>query len=173
MKRGLLIVYTGNGKGKTTAAFGLAFRAVGQGLRVGVLQFLKGPWPSGEWTAAQAFPNLLDGQTLGRGFTWTSENLAEDTRLAREGWERACTLIHANRYDLLVLDELTYLMKYRMVPVAEILPVLLNRPPALHVVVTGRDAPPELIEAADLVTEMRAVKHPFDQGLAAQKGIEF
>lgn len=173
MNRGLLIVYTGNGKGKTTAAFGLAFRALGQGLRVCILQFIKGPGKCGELVSAELFKDRLECHTLGRGFTWKSENLAEDIRLAREGWTLAQSLIATGKQDLLILDELTYLMKYDMVPASEIIPALKNRPPGLHLIVTGRDASPELIEAADLVTEMRAIKHPFDQGIQAQKGIEF
>lgn len=173
MAHGLLIVYTGNGKGKTTAAFGLAFRALGQGLRVAILQFIKGSWKCGETIFAEQFADRLECHTLGRGFTWLSDNLAEDIRVARNAWDKAALVIASGKHDLVILDELTYLMKYKMVPAETIIDVLRHRPEGMHVVVTGRDAPRVLIDAADLVTEMQAVKHPFDQGLAAQKGIEF
>jgi len=171
--RGLLIVNTGKGKGKTTAALGLALRALGHGMRVCVIQFIKGKWKSGEVEAAKRFDDLLDMHVLGRGFTWESEDLEEDTRVAQEAWRFAKETLGAGRHDVVILDELTYLIKYEMVSEAEVLEALASRPQGMHVVVTGRDASPSLIEAADLVTEMQAVKHPFEQGVTAQKGIEF
>jgi cob(I)alamin adenosyltransferase len=171
--KGLLIVNTGQGKGKTTAAMGLAFRALGHGMRVCVIQFIKGKWKSGELEAAQRFGDLLEIHVLGRGFTWDSENLAEDTRIAQEAWQFAKQTLSEGRHDVVVLDELTYLIKYGMVDEGEVLRTLASRPEAMHVVVTGRDAPTGLVKAADLVTEMLAIKHPYGEGVKAQKGIEY
>jgi cob(I)alamin adenosyltransferase len=173
MRRGLFIVYTGNGKGKTTAAFGLAFRALGHGLRVCVIQFIKGKWPCGELVSAGQFGDRLECHVRGRGFTWKSKDLAEDTRIAQEAWRFAREVIAAGKHDMVILDELTYLMKYKMVATEEIVAALCARPTPMHIVVTGRDAPAALVKAADLVTRMQAVKHPYARGVAAQKGIEF
>jgi cob(I)alamin adenosyltransferase len=167
------MVNTGDGKGKTTAALGLAFRALGHGLRVCMVQFIKGPWNYGELKSARRFEGLFEVHTLGAGFTWDSANLAEDTRVAREAWDFARRLIAEARHDLIILDELTYLIEYGMVAESEVLDVLHSRPPEMHVVVTGRNVSPGLREAADLVTEMQAVKHPFDLGVKAQRGIEY
>ncbi|MBM3474203.1 MAG: cob(I)yrinic acid a,c-diamide adenosyltransferase [Armatimonadetes bacterium] len=172
-RRGLLIVNTGNGKGKTTAALGLAFRALGHGLRVCMIQFIKGKWNYGELKAARRFEDLMEIHTLGAGFTWESENLGRDTRIAREAWDFAKQTIAQARHDLIILDELTYLIAYGMIDEAEVVGVLKARPKAIHVVVTGRNASPGLIEAADLATDMQSVKHPFDDGLEAQRGIEY
>jgi len=173
VKRGLLIVHTGNGKGKTTAALGLAFRALGHGFKVCIIQFIKGTWKYGELDAAARFQDLLEVHVKGRGFTWKSEDIQKDVKVAQEAWSFAKDKISSGEYRVVVLDELTYLMKYEMVSEEEIVDFLSERPPDLHVVVTGRDAPPSLIEAADLVTEMREIKHPFTDGIKAQKGIEF
>ena len=172
-RKGLLIVNTGNGKGKTTAALGLAFRALGHGLRVCMIQFIKGPWNYGELKASERFEDLLEIHTLGAGFTWESKSLEEDTRIAREAWAFAKETIAEARHDLLILDELTYLIEYDMIDEAEVVAVLKARPKPMHVVVTGRNASAGLIEAADLVTEMQPVKHPFDGGVQAQRGIEY
>ena len=172
-EKGLLIVYTGGGKGKTTAAMGQVLRALGHGWRVGVIQFIKGDWPSGEQTALERFKDLLDIHVLGAGFTWQSKDLAHDTRIAREAWAFAVDMIHSGRHRLIVLDELTYLVRYKMVPEADILDVLTHRPPGMHIIVTGRHASRNLTASADLVTEMRNRKHPFDSGRHAQRGIEF
>ena len=173
MSQGLLIVNTGNGKGKTTAALGQAFRAVGHGFRVCFLQFLKGSWKYGELEAAKRFEDLMEIRALGRGFTWKSEDLNEDIQSARDAWDLAKQVIASGKFKMVVLDELTYLITYGMVPEEDILNTLRNRPPELHVVVTGRDASPGLIELADLVTEMNEIKHPFRNGIKAQRGIEF
>jgi len=173
MTNGLLIVYTGNGKGKTTAALGMAMRAAGHGLRVCVIQFIKGSWHYGELDGVQRFEGLIDLHVMGKGFTWKSENLDEDTRLAKEAWKFAVETIDSGKYHIVILDEFTYLLHYGMLPAKPCLEKLQNRPPEQHVVVTGRYAPQELIEAADLVTEMREIKHPFKSGIKAQKGIEF
>ncbi len=173
MSQGLLIVNTGNGKGKTTAALGQAFRAVGHGFRVCFLQFLKGSWKYGELEAAKRFEDLMEIRALGKGFTWQSEDLNEDIQSARDAWDLAKQVIASGKFKMVVLDELTYLITYGMVPEEDILNTLRNRPPELHVVVTGRDASPGLIELADLVTEMNEIKHPFRNGIKAQRGIEF
>jgi cob(I)alamin adenosyltransferase len=173
MSQGLLIVNTGNGKGKTTAALGQAFRAVGHGFRVCFLQFLKGSWKYGELEAAKRFENLMEIRALGRGFTWKSEDLNEDIQSARDAWDLAKQVIASGKFKMVVLDELTYLITYGMVAEEDILNTLRNRPPELHIVVTGRDASPGLIELADLVTEMNEIKHPFRNGIKAQRGIEF
>ncbi|WP_448872546.1 cob(I)yrinic acid a,c-diamide adenosyltransferase [Desulfobulbus propionicus] len=173
MTKGLLIVYTGNGKGKTTAALGMAVRAAGHGLRVCFIQFIKGSRHYGELDAVKRFDGLIDLHVMGKGFTWKSENLEEDTRMARRAWDFACETIASGKYPLVVLDEFTYLLHYRMLEIAPCLERLNNRNPDQHVVITGRHAPMELIEAADLVTEMQAVKHPYTSGIKAQRGIEF
>ena len=173
MTKGLLIVYTGNGKGKTTAALGMAMRAAGHGLRVCFIQFIKGSWHYGELDGVKRFDGLIDLRVMGKGFTWKSENLDEDTRLAREAWDFAAEAIASGKYHTVVLDEFTYLLHYKMLEVAPCLKRLQERNPTQHVVITGRYAPQELIEAADLVTEMREIKHPLKSGVKAQKGIEF
>ena len=171
--RGLLLVNTGDGKGKTTAAFGLAMRAVGHGMRVCVIQFIKGRWHSGEIEAARHFGDRMQVHVRGAGFTWQSEDLDRDIALAREAWSFAADTIAADAHEMIVLDELTYLIKYGMVPEEEVLDVLRSRPAHMHVVVTGRDASEGLIALADTVTRMEAVKHPYDDGVKAQPGVEF
>ena len=173
MTKGLLIVFTGEGKGKTTAALGMAVRAAGHGLPVCFIQFIKGSWRYGELEAVKRFEGLIDLHVMGKGFTWKSENLEEDVRLAREGWAFACQAIDSGKYHTVVLDEFTYLLHYGMLAVEPCLDVLARRDPAQHVVITGRHAPKPLIAAADLVTEMRMIKHPLKIGVKAQKGIEF
>ena len=171
--RGLLLVFTGSGKGKTTAAMGLAMRAMGHGQRVCVIQFIKGGWQTGEQVAGKRFADLLDFHVMGRGFTWKSDDLEEDIAMARKGWELAARTIRENRHRLVILDELTYPLKYNMLAVNEVVRILVDRPAAMHVVVTGRDAPEPLLEAADLITEMREIRHPYSRGIKAQQGIEF
>jgi len=171
--KGLLAVFTGNGKGKTTASLGLAFRALGHGQRVCIIQFLKGSWKYGELESAKLFPELLDFHVMGRGFTWKSDDLEKDIAVAREAWKFAKKVINENKYSLVILDELTYLPHYKMIEEQDILSVLAAKPPLQHVVVTGRYASDELIALADLVTEMLEVKHPYKAGIKAQKGIEF
>lgn len=170
---GLLVVNTGEGKGKTTAAFGLAMRAIGHGLAVCIIQFIKGKWRSGELEAAKSFGDLLQVHVMGAGFTWQSEDLDRDIAIAREAWHFAAETIAADAHDMVVLDELTYLVKYGMVPEEEVLRVLAARPRHMHVVVTGRDASEGLIELADIVTRMEPVKHPYERGMKAQAGMEF
>jgi cob(I)alamin adenosyltransferase len=173
MKKGLLIINTGNGKGKTTAALGMAFRALGHGMRVCVIQFIKGTWKYGELSSAKRFDDLLEFHVKGNGFTWKSADLEKDKAIARDAWELAKEKIYSNSYSLVILDELTYLIKFGMVDETEIVTALANRPSDLHVVVTGRDASEKLVEAADLVTQMVVEKHPFKKGIKAQKGVEF
>ena len=173
MQKGLLIVFTGNGKGKTTAALGMALRAAGHGMRTLVLQFIKGLWNYGELKSLEGIKEISI-QPLGTGFTWKKENLDEDRELARIGWEKAQNEISEGNYDMLVLDELSYVLSYGLLDLDPVLEVLRNRPEHLHSVITGRNAPGPLIDAADCVTEMNPVKHHYqDQGIKAQKGIEF
>ncbi len=171
--RGLLIVYTGRGKGKTTAALGLVLRAWGQGLRCCVIQFIKSE--KGRWGEVQAAQRLgLEWHTLGEGFTWQAADLGPSIAKAREGWQLAQDKLASGDYDLVVLDEFTYPLHFGWVdPAAAVEWLREQRSPRTHVVITGRDAPPALLEAADLVTEMANVKHPFDRGVRAQRGIEF
>ncbi len=171
--KGLLIVNTGNGKGKTTAALGVLFRAWGRDFRVAMVQFLKSNTATyGEIKAARKLGIQI--QPVGKGFTWMSRDISTDEAQARAGWDYARSLIEAGQHDVVILDEMTYVMSFGWVPVEEVLAVLAGRPPMMHVIVTGRKADPRLIEAADLVTEMVEVKHPYrDQGIRAQKGIEY
>lgn len=169
-RRGLIIVNTGDGKGKTTAALGLAIRAWGAGLKVLILQFIKGGRRSGELTALDALK--IEVRQLGLGFI-TEENLAEQKKSARAARELARREILSGAWDLIILDEINYAVKFGLLDAAEILELVKIRPPQLHLVFTGRDALPELIDAADLVTEMKLIKHPFKSGIAAQAGIEF
>ncbi|MCI5144919.1 MAG: cob(I)yrinic acid a,c-diamide adenosyltransferase [Candidatus Electrothrix sp. AR3] len=172
-KKGLLIVYTGSGKGKTTAALGLTMRALGHGHRVCFIQFIKGSWKYGELETAARCKDLLDFHVMGRGFTWKSDNLEKDIAAARKGWHFAQEIIEQNQHQLIVLDELTYLVTYNMLAEQEIIDVLSKRNPSMHIVITGRGAGEDLIQVADLVTEMREIKHPYARGVKAQKGIEF
>lgn len=178
IEKGLLIVHTGKGKGKSTAAFGLALRALGHGMRVGIVQFVKGKWETGERRVLERFPELVDIRTMGEGFTWETQDRARDIRAAQAAWQAACAMIEAcrgpePRYDMVILDELNIVLRYDYLPVADVVGFLAQKPARLHVVATGRNAKPELVELADLVTEMTMVKHPFQAGVKAQKGIEF
>jgi cob(I)alamin adenosyltransferase len=171
--KGLIAVFTGNGKGKTTAALGLAFRALGHNHRVSVIQFIKGSWKYGELEAARIFKPLLDFHVMGRGFTWKSDDLEKDKAAAREAWAFAVQTIRENRHELVILDELTYLSHYKIIDEEEILSVLRDKPPVMHIAITGRYASKALINLADLVTEMREIKHPYQNGVKAQRGMEF
>ena len=173
IEKGLLIVHTGKGKGKSTAAFGMVMRCLGHGLKVGVVQFVKGRWETGERGLLERFPELVTINTMGMGFTWETQDRARDIAAARAAWEAAKALMADPAYRLLLLDELNIVLRYDYLPIEEIVEVLKSRRPDLHVIVTGRNAKPELIEAADLVTEMTMVKHPFRSGVKAQMGIEF
>jgi cob(I)alamin adenosyltransferase len=172
-QKGLLIVHTGKGKGKSTAAFGLLLRALGHEWPCGVVQFIKGAWDTGERRALARFSDLVSWHTMGEGFTWETQDRARDMAAAAAAWAKARELIADPKLKLLVLDELNIALRYDYLPVAEIVATLRVRRPDLHIVVTGRNAKPEMLDAADLVTEMSLVKHHFAAGVKAQKGIEF
>lgn len=169
---GILVVYTGDGKGKTTAALGMVFRALGRKLPVAVVQFVKGRWKTGERLFAAGLEGL-DFQVLGEGFTWEGEDPELHARAARAAWESARELLATGRHRIVVLDELTHVLNHGYVPCAAVLEALAARPAETTVVVTGRDAPSELVAAADLVTEMRMVKHPFTRAVKAIPGVDF
>jgi len=171
-KKGLIIVNTGNGKGKTTAALGIALRACGYGMKVTMLQFFKGKWKYGELRSAPKL-ETFEICPLGQGFTWESKDIEVDKRLVREAWQVASAEILSGKYDLVILDEINYAISYGFLPVEDVVEFLKNKPPLLHVILTGRNAKPEVIEIADMVTEMTEIKHPFNEGIVAQKGIEF
>ena len=177
IRRGVLIVNTGDGKGKSTAAFGMAIRAAGHGQRVGLVQFIKGKWRTGEQAALKRFPEI-EHIISGEGFTWNTQDKERDIAAAQVGWQQAVRIIEASRgespaYDLLILDELNIALRYEQLPLDEVVAVLSNIPRELSVVVTGRDAKPELIDIADTVTEMACVKHAFASGIRARKGVDF
>jgi len=173
IEKGLLLVHTGPGKGKSTAAFGLALRMLGHGRRVGVVQFVKGAWSTGERSVLEGFGPLVSWHSMGEGFTWETQDRARDIAAARAAWDRALALMAEPDLALLVLDELSIALRYDYLPEDEVVSALRARRPDLHVVVTGRNARPSLIEAADLVTEMVPRKHHFAAGVKAQEGIEF
>lgn len=173
LEKGLLIVNTGPGKGKSTAAFGLMLRALGHGWRIGVVQFIKGAWSTGERRALTAFGDQVSWHSMGEGFTWETQDKARDIAAAERAFAKAKELMADPEIRLLVLDELNIALRYDYLPLSEVVATLAARRPGLHVVVTGRNAKPELIEAADLVTEMTLVKHHFAAGVKAQEGIEF
>jgi cob(I)alamin adenosyltransferase len=168
----IVIVNTGHGKGKSSAAFGVMGRGWARGWRVGVVQFIKSPkWKTGERKLAEKLE--IEWHTMGDGFTWESDDLDETASRGRQAWELAATQLASGDFDLLILDELTYAVSYGWVPVGDVVDALTNRSPKTNVVITGRDAPQEIVDAADTVTEMRKVKHAFDQGITAKKGIEY
>jgi cob(I)alamin adenosyltransferase len=172
-EKGLLIVHTGTGKGKSTAAFGLVLRMVGNGKTCAVVQFIKGAWDTGERRVLESFGDKVRWHTLGEGFTWETQDKARDMAAAEHAWDTAKALMADPEIDLIVLDEINIALRYDYLPLAEVIETLAARRPGLHVVVTGRNAKRELIDAADLVTEMTLVKHHFAQGVKAQAGIEF
>jgi cob(I)alamin adenosyltransferase len=173
IEKGLLIVHTGKGKGKSTAAFGLLLRAIGRGLRCGVVQFGKGAWQSGERTAVERFGDQVEWYTLGEGFTWETQDRARDVEAAERAWAKTAELMASPEIRLIVLDELNIALRYDHLDIARVVAALQARRSNLHIVVTGRNAKAEMIEAADLVTEMTLVKHHFASGVKAQEGIEF
>lgn len=173
IQKGLLLVHTGPGKGKSTAAFGLVLRALGRGWKVGVVQFIKGAWETGERLALQRFGEEIEWHTMGEGFTWETQDRERDVAAARRAWDKARELMGRGEIRLLVLDELNIALRYDYLPVDEVVETLQSRRPDLHVVVTGRNAKPELVAAADLVTEMALVKHHFAAGVKAQEGVEY
>ncbi len=175
VRRGLIIVNTGPGKGKTTAAMGTALRAVGQGMRVLMLQFLKGSWHYGELDAVQAFGDKFIMKQMGRGFVKVGAEKPdpEDVRMVQEAWDEAAKAILSGEWDLVVLDEINYAISYGMLDPAQVVETLARRPDMVHVILTGRNAHPTIVEVADTVTEMRQVKHAYERGVMAQRGIEY
>ena len=172
-ERGLLIVHTGKGKGKSTAAMGMAMRCVGHGMRVAIVQFVKGVWETGERDVLAKFPDQVTIRAMGEGFSWETQDRQRDLAAARQAWETAKELMADPSYKMVILDELNIVLRYDNLPIDEVVETLRNRPRDLHVVVTGRNAKEALIDAADLVTEMEMIKHPFRAGVKAQAGIEF
>ncbi len=173
VEKGLLIVHTGKGKGKTTAALGMVVRAIGHGKKVGVVQFVKGAMTTGEKVVFDAFPDQVEFKPMGEGFTWNTQDRARDIELSREAWEEVKRMVADPAYDMVLADELNIVLRYDYLPLDEVLEVLSARGEMNHVLVTGRNAPEALMDAADLVTEMTLVKHPFRSGVKAQAGIEF
>ena len=173
IEKGLLIVHTGTGKGKSTAAFGLALRMLGRGHRVGVVQFIKGAWHTAERDALETFGDQVVWHTMGEGFTWETQDRARDVTAAERAWTKARELMANRSFGLVILDELNIALRYDYLDLGAVVAALDARRAGLHVVVTGRNAKPELIDAADLVTEMTLVKHPFRSGIKAQPGVEF
>ncbi|MDR3509326.1 MAG: cob(I)yrinic acid a,c-diamide adenosyltransferase [Caulobacteraceae bacterium] len=171
--RGLLLVHTGDGKGKSTSAFGLVARALGWGQKVGIVQYIKGKWITGERQFFQRFPDLVRYEVMGEGFTWDTQDRARDIAAARAAWAVSLEMIADPALDLVVLDELNIALRYDYLDIGEVVAGLTARPAGKHVCVTGRNAKPELIAAADLVTEMTLIKHPFEAGVKAQRGVDF
>ena len=174
VEKGLIIVHTGPGKGKTSAALGMAVRAIGHGMKVGIVQFVKGAMATGEKAVFDRFPDLVEFKPMGEGFTWDTQDRARDIAVAREAWEEVKRMIADPEYKMVIADELNIVLRYDYLPTEEVLEALAAKPEMKHVIITGRNAPQGLIDAADLVTEMAQVKHPFrEQNVKAQAGIEF
>lgn len=172
-QKGLLIVHTGKGKGKSSSAFGMVMRCLGHGMRVGIVQFIKGAWETGEANFLKRFPEQVEIQTLGEGFSWETQDRARDIAAAERAWVETRRMLADPRFDFVLLDELNVALRYEQLALDPVLEAIAARPPMQHCVVTGRNAPEALIELADLVTEMTMVKHPFRSGVKAQKGVEF
>lgn len=172
-EKGLLIVHTGKGKGKTSAALGMVVRAIGHGMKVGVVQFVKGAMATGEKAVFDAFPDNVEFKPMGEGFTWNTQDRSRDIATARVAWEEVKRMIADPAYHMVLADELNIVLRYDYLPLDEVLEVLTAKPEMKHVIVTGRNAPDALMDAADLVTEMTMIKHPFRSGVKAQAGIEF
>ena len=173
-RKGLIIVHTGEGKGKSTAAYGLALRAAGNKMKVFILQFMKGQWKTGERKSVESLSPWIEVVALGDGFTWDTNNPEQDRRTAAQAWNNVKPKLLSGEYQLVILDEINYILDYGFLEEKEVLETLRNKPSSVHVVCTGRNASKDLIELADLVTEMKCLKHPFqEQGIPAQKGIEF
>ncbi len=174
VEKGLVIVHTGPGKGKTSAALGMAIRAIGHDMKVGVVQFVKGAMTTGEKAVFDRFPDLIEFKPMGEGFTWDTQDRARDIAVTRTAWDEVKRMIADPSYAMVIADELNIVLRYDYLPVDEVLEALTAKPAMTHVIITGRNAPQELIDAADLVTEMTQVKHPFrEQNVKAQRGIEF
>jgi len=173
LEQGLLIVHTGNGKGKSSSAFGMAIRSIGWGLNVAILQYVKGKWETGERTFFDAHPELATFEVMGEGFTWDTQDRALDIAAARAGWERSKEMILDPAIDFVILDELNIVLRDDTLPIGEIVEFLKQRPLTKHICITGRSAKPELLEIADLITDFTEVKHPYKAGFKAQKGVEY
>jgi cob(I)alamin adenosyltransferase len=173
IRKGLLLIYTGNGKGKTSAAMGVVFRSLGRSLRVAIVQFIKGAWVSGEIKSLEKFGSKVSYFSVGEGFTWETKSLKKDISLAKKGWKICLNLLKENKHDVYLFDELLYVLKYKFLTIEEVLRGLKLRSSQSHVILTGRDAPSSLIKKADLVTEMKEIKHPFKKGILAQPGIDY
>jgi len=173
IEKGLVIVHTGKGKGKSTAAFGMIFRAIGNGMNVGVVQFVKGKWGTGERKVLEAFPDQVTMATMGEGFTWETQDRSRDITAAKAAWEKAKSMIMDPSIRMVLLDELNIVLRYDYLDVADVVEFLKGKPEMTHVIITGRNAKDELVEFADLVTEMEMVKHPFRSGVKAQVGVEY
>ena len=173
VEKGLVAVHTGKGKGKSTAAMGMVCRAIGHDMKTGIVQFVKGAWETGEMKVFEAFPDLVEVHVLGEGFTWDTQNREADIAAARRAWEKAKSMIKDPAYRMVLCDELNIVLRYDYLPMDEVLETLRNKPADTHVVITGRNAKEELMEVADLVTEMKEIRHPFRAGIKAQAGIEF
>ncbi len=173
LEGGLLIVHTGNGKGKSSSAFGMAIRSLGWGMRVAVLQYVKGKWETGERNFFEAYPDLVTFEVMGEGFTWDTQDRARDIAAARAAWERSKAMILDPSFDFVILDELNIVLRDDTLPIGEVVAFLADRPVTKHVCITGRGAKPELLAIADLVTDFTEVKHPFKAGFNAQKGVEY
>lgn len=173
-KKGLIIVHTGDGKGKTSAALGIAFRAAGHKMRVAIVQFIKGKWKYGELVSARQVKPAIEIYPMGEGFTWDTKDPACDIEMTQKAWMACKEKMLSGKYDVVVFDEINYVVEYDYLNIKEVISALKQKPPMVHVILTGRNAKPELIEIADLVTEMKEIKHPFkNQGILAQRGIEF
>lgn len=173
IEKGLIIVHTGAGKGKSTASFGMAIRALGQGMKVGIVQFIKGAIPTGEAAFFAKLDLPIEMHTLGEGFTWKTQDRERDIATAARGWQKAVELLRDPTFDMIILDELNIAIKYDYIPVTKVLEELRNKREMLHVVITGRNANPDLIELADLVSEMKVIKHPYGHGVKPQRGVEY
>jgi len=169
--KGLILVHTGNGKGKSSAAFGMLARALGHGMRVAVVQFIKGNYATGEQAFFEKLPNV-EYHVMGEGFTWETQNREQDVSTAQKAWDKACTFLNDKHIDMVLLDELNIVLKYNYLSVENVISTLTQKPEMQHVIITGRGAKPEIIEIADTVTDMQMVKHAFKAGIRAQKGIE-
>jgi len=172
-KVGLILVHTGGGKGKSTAAFGTALRALGRGYKVAMVQFIKGKWKTGEVEALKKFGDQCKVFTIGDGFTWNTQNFEQDLKTAKRAWEKCREILHDKEHHLVIFDEINYVMKYNFLNAEEVVNEIKRKPPLKHVILTGNGAPEVLIEAAHLVTEMQCIKHPYQQGIKAQPGIEY
>jgi cob(I)alamin adenosyltransferase len=173
VEKGLVAVHTGKGKGKSTAAMGMVCRAIGNGMKTGIVQFVKGAWETGEMKVFEAFPDLVEVHVLGEGFTWDTQDREADIAAARRARDQAKSMIEDPAYRMVLCDELNIVLRYGYLPMEEVLETLRNKPADTHVIITGRNAKEELMELADLVTEMKEIKHPFRAGIKAQAGIEF